>query len=142
LTPLLDAPEGNTIGLVVPAAAVVVLEQSGDKAHVTLQGWSRADGETTLYSSPKRPIEVLTAFIRGAPTEKSQSVGRAQNHFVKAEGWIASDSIVDNLNVVWSHASDLYRKRCVLCHCIANNQLLFCRAMVGYSADAGDQCSS
>ncbi|MEI9988537.1 MAG: hypothetical protein WDM86_00730 [Rhizomicrobium sp.] len=118
LTPLLDAVGGKTIGSLDPGAAVDVLGQSGGATQIAIHGWSAQGADATVFVAPDRHIVMLSGFSGQAVTGTSQTVNGSVYTAVTIKGWVPTGVLIDDVQVVWKSAGDLYAKSCASCHAL------------------------
>jgi cytochrome c len=120
LTPLLDSAGGHEIGIVSPAAPLVVKSESNGYVEVAITGWSPAGGDRYLFKDVGLRIteavldeEGLKNRTGGASKEDDYGSDWQNATFT---GWIAGGDVTDSLDKIWSAAGDIYFSHCTRCH--------------------------
>ncbi|MEI9963418.1 MAG: hypothetical protein WDM92_00530 [Caulobacteraceae bacterium] len=119
LTPLLDAAGGKPIGSLGPGAAVDVIGQAGAATEVAVHGWSAASAPGTVFAAPGQAIQAVSGFAGQAAPGATQTVGGATYTAVTVQGWVPTAALADDVQTVWTSASDLYAKSCSSCHALS-----------------------
>ncbi len=118
LTPLLDAAEGKTIGSVLPGTAVNVVGESGTATHVVIHGWVANDVGAVVLQDPKQHVTLLTGFTGHSAAADTQAVGSTTYRAVTVDGWVATSTLVNEVETSWKHADDLLKQSCASCHAL------------------------
>lgn len=118
VTPLLDAAGGKPIGSLQPGAALDAIGQSGAATHVKVQGWSVQGASAAVLAAPNRRIVLLSGYTGHGAPGASQTVNGAVYQEVTIDGWVATDALVDDVQIVWKSAADLYAQKCGTCHAL------------------------
>jgi hypothetical protein len=116
-TPLLDA-SGKTIGTLGPGTAVDVTGQSGATTQVTVHGYALRGANAVVFLSPAKQIVEVSGFSGQATAGAVQTVGGKAYTALSVSGSAATNTLVADVQTVWTAAAALYSDKCSACHAV------------------------
>ncbi|GAB6051483.1 hypothetical protein JCM17960_03030 [Magnetospira thiophila] len=116
-------PELGTppVGRLLIASRLEVLERRKGWVRARILGWNQQSAARVLYAMPGKRIMVAalspSAVERLSPLEQVIDPDTELTwQSVAFEGWIEDTTLVEDLDILWSQAWDLFATRCTVCH--------------------------
>ena len=114
-----SAGDAKASGKILPTTGVEILQIKGDKAQVKINGWNKGKMERVVYYSKGERI-ISAALSKKAKYDlkvlKSEQIGKDKWTKVILTTWIENKNLTDDIDALYSRASDLLQTNCGLCH--------------------------
>ncbi|GAB6052171.1 pentaheme c-type cytochrome TorC [Magnetospira thiophila] len=112
-----DAAGAATLGSVLAAAPLEVLEQTPDALRVRVAGWQEMGKSTVVFADKGRRLYRL-GLRKSAQSHLKVEPARAVGNWtpVTLEGWVRRDNLVADPQAIWTFAERLYELQCGQCH--------------------------
>ncbi|MDL0089075.1 cytochrome C [Campylobacter gastrosuis] len=112
-----DENAKSSIGRLLPTNGVKILEKSGKKLKIQVQGYLNPAAPNVLYYSDKDRIFTL-AFAKTA-NFKTELVKKGENgkwDLVKTSVWVDDGDFYDDVKPLFARAAEIYQNSCGVCH--------------------------
>lgn len=117
-----DATAGeNSIGQVLAATHLKVVERKDGAAKVRIEGWQQDQVAQVVYAL--RGQRIFEATLRKSETGRVETHSTETDpdtdlvwHKVSVEGWVAPGTLLPNADDLWSYTSEMYTASCATCH--------------------------
>lgn len=114
-----SAGDTKPSGKILPTTGVEILQIKGDKAQVKIIGWNKGKMERVVYYSKGERI-ISAALSKKAKYDlkvlKSEQIKKDKWTNVILTTWIENKNLTDDIDALYSRASDLLQTNCGLCH--------------------------
>ncbi|MFM5402881.1 pentaheme c-type cytochrome TorC [Aeromonas veronii] len=112
----------DPVGKLLPASRIDVVDRSGDRLKVTIEGWRESDGKGRVLSEymGKR---VFVATIRDelkasekVLKQETDSATHIKWEQVQVQAWVDGKGFESSLKPIWDYAGEMYKSTCNSCH--------------------------
>lgn len=111
------SPTSGVIGKVLPTSKVEILEKSGDKVKVKVEGYVKEGRENAIYFVPKKRI--LVAALKKGSGYKLNTISKDGDwKKVSLEVYIKDGGFEKEIKPLYKKADKLFSDNCGLCHAL------------------------
>lgn len=117
-----DASAGeNTIGQVLAATHMKVLDRRKGMVKVSIDGWQQDRVAQVVYAL--RGQRIFEATVKKAAIDRVRNHGTEKDpdtdlvwHQVSLDGWVAPGALISDVAPLWTYTSEMYNASCGICH--------------------------
>ena len=130
-----EAGEGS-VGKLLPATELAVLDRDGDSLTVRLDGWQQDGVERVIYALMGQRI-----FSAALSNEATERIERHETlvdadteltwHRVSLEFAVSRDDLIEDVELLWDYGAEMYNASCSTCHTLSSPDHFLANQWIG-----------
>ncbi|SNS58785.1 NapC/NirT family cytochrome c [Tropicimonas sediminicola] len=126
----------DSIGQILAATHLKVLEREGDALKVRIDGWQQDGVDKVIYEL--RGQRIFTATAKASAAEQIERHATETDpdtdlvwHQVSLDAWVDKTDLLDNIDDLWAYGAEMNNASCGICHSAVPPEHLLANQWIG-----------